>query len=132
MVGKVTYTMIGDRKIIIKGVGKLFYQMGFPISMSILKAKEMGSEVSILHVAKECLKHGWSESTVLRKLKEEFADDPNKTKYNAEELEKFLYSSYDEQREMIFQYLFECSTDDVRSGINTKPLEWAKNYIANE
>ncbi len=126
---EIRYVSIGDRKIIVKGIGKLFYQDGFPISMAILKAKEKGIEVSLLHVADECLKHGWSEETVLKKLKEEFADDPNRNKYDILGLERFVHASYEDQREMIFQSLFEHPTKDASQG--AKGAAWlVETFIA--
>lgn len=45
-----------DNKLIcLKGVGKMFYQEGFPISMIISYFKKQNIEVSILHVADECM-----------------------------------------------------------------------------
>jgi hypothetical protein len=126
---EVQIDVINGRQIVLKGVGKAFYQNGFPISIAILKAKELGAEVSLLHVADECLKHGWSETTVIRKLKEEFADDPERNQYDIGLLERFVWASYEDQREMIFQYLFGCSTNDVRSGENTYPLKWLSGKV---
>ena len=96
----------GDRLICLKGVGKLFYQDGFPISMSISQLKKAGIEVSILHVADECMKNGWSAKTICNKLKADMEEDIDHNTYDLKLLENFCYSSYEEQREMIFQYLF--------------------------
>lgn len=97
---------IEGRKICIGGIGKLFYQDGFPISLSVSKFKSKGIEVSILHVADECLKNGWSAKTTLNKLKADLSDDIDGNIYDIPLLEKFIYSTYEEQREVIFQYLF--------------------------
>lgn len=96
----------GDRKVCIGGIGKMFYQDGFPISMSVSELKKRGVEVSIFHVADECLKNGWSAKTTFNKLMADFADDIDKNEFDAELLKQFCYSTYEDQREMIFQYLF--------------------------
>jgi hypothetical protein len=115
----------GDRKICLKGVGKMFYQEGFPISMAISEFKKKGIEVSILHVADECLKNGWSPKTTFNKLKADFEEDIDKqNQYDLELLRSFCWNSYEMQREMIFEYLFKSSTNDVRNGTNKQPLEW--------
>ena len=118
----------GNRLVCYGGVGKMFYQEGFPISMMNDLLRKADIELSILHVADECLKNGWSPKTVITKLKDEFADDFY-GKYDLELVAKFCNSEYCEQREMIFQYFFGCTTDDVRSKKNTEPLNWVQAYI---
>jgi len=103
----------GERNICVKGIGKMFYQEGYPIGMLINEINKKGIEVSVLHIADECLKHGWSAETTIRKLTEELNDsglDSN--------VAEFCNSTYEAQREMIFKYLF--SNRDIA-------LEWAKN-----
>jgi hypothetical protein len=128
-----------DRVICIKGVGKMFYQGGFPLAVSINKFKEYGIEVSLLHVVEELWDNGWSWKTIESKLTGELSDDIDKTlDINFETLEKF-YScleqpyrgngGYEQSREMIFEYLFGTSKNDVRSGSNTKPLNWMKEHL---
>jgi hypothetical protein len=103
----VIYTeTIGDRKIAIKGVGKLFYQEGFPISMSVSELAIKGIEVSLFHVADECLKNGWSAKTTYNKLISDFQDDISGHKYDTQSVYDFCFSTYEVQREMIFNYLF--------------------------
>lgn len=102
---------IGDRKICLQGIGKLFYQDGFPISMSVEKLKDRGIEVSILHVADECLKNGWTAKTTFNKISADFEDDINKSTNDKGLLQKFCFASYEDQREMIFQYLFNDSPE---------------------
>jgi len=107
---------IGDRKIVIGGVGKLFYQDGFPISICVTKLKAEGYEVSILHVADECMKNGWSAKTTYNKIKVDFEDDiegamlkveDKPSSYDWELLYQFCHSEYERQRDMIFEYLFK-------------------------
>ena len=98
----------GERLICLKGVGKMFYQDGFPISMSITELNKKGIEVSLLHVADECLKNGWEEKTVIKKMQEDFKDSGDmQNKLDIKLIEKFCYSNYEDQREMIFNYLFK-------------------------
>jgi hypothetical protein len=119
-----------SRIICLKGVGKMFYQEGFPISMAVSELKKQGIEVSILHVADECLKNGWSAKTTYNKLKADFEEDIDKeNKYDLETLERFCWSDYEIQREMIFKYLFSSSTDDVRTGKNKEPLNWLRAVL---
>ena len=100
--------MFGDRVICIKGIGKMFYQEGFPISLSISELKKKGIEVSIFHVADECLKNGWSPKTTINKLKADFDEDIDKENIiDFNQLEKFCNASYEDQREMIFDYFFK-------------------------
>jgi hypothetical protein len=109
----------GDRNICIKGIGKLFYEQGFPISMSISELKKHNIEVSIFHVADECFKNGWNSKTVFNKLKADFEDDIQNNYLNVDELKRFCYSDYETQREMIHQYLFK----DIDS------INWLKTKI---
>ena len=105
---------VGDRNIIVKGVAKLYYQDGFTLSMSKDILKENGFELSWLHVADELYKHGWSEKRCLSTLRNEIDDD---TTYNlcvkfikvAKGTKTLLYtgSGYEDQRAMLFNYLFE-------------------------
>jgi hypothetical protein len=95
---------IGDKLICLKGIGKMFYQDGFPISMAISNFKSKGIDVSLFHIADECLKHGWSSETTFKKLREDVVDGNFET--NLEQLELFCYSNYDTQRVMIFESLF--------------------------
>lgn len=96
--------LIGNRCIAIKGIGRLFFESGFPISMSIAELAKQGVEVSILHVADECLKNGWKPKTVIAKLVADFADVHETL--DKEQLERFCYAEYEEQRQMIFDYLY--------------------------
>lgn len=117
---KIVVNEFNGRLIAIKGIGKMFYQEGFPVSMSVSELKKKGVEASIFHVADECLKNGWSSKTTYNKLKADFVDDIDKNNYDAESLEKFCYAEYEKQREMIFNYLF---------GSREYALEWSKKYI---
>lgn len=97
---------IGGKRICIGGIGKMFYEQGLPVSMAIQILKEKEIEVSILHIADECLKNGWPAKTTINKLVEDFQDNIS-FKLDKAQLGKFCYASYEEQREMIFSSLFE-------------------------
>lgn len=111
-------TVIRNRMIVIGGIGKMFYQDGFPISLSITECNKQGIEVSYLHIADELLKNGWKSETVLKRLGEDHQDDVEKNnKYPEKELREFVYKEYEDQREMIFNYLFvdrEQATRELR------------------
>lgn len=130
MEDKLLIEKIGERVTCLKGVGKMFYQEGFPVSVSISELKKRGIEVSILHVADECLKNGWSAKTTYNKLKADFEEDIDKeNKYDLSMLEAFCWADYESQREMIFQYLFGASTDDVREAKTKGPTRWMGFHI---
>lgn len=121
--GEFLIDKIGGRSICLRGIGKLFYQEGFPILIAITELKKKGIEVSILHVADECLKNGWSPKTTLSKLKEDFEDGIDKNVYDMDLLYKFCHADYDEQRRIIFNYLF---------GSEAIALDWARNKMKHE
>lgn len=118
---------IDGKEVCLKGVGKLFYQDGFPISMSIQTLKNAGVEVSILHVADECLKHGWSAKTTFNKIKADFDEDINNEKVNFDELEKFCFAPYEEQRGMIFNSLFGYNKDNAMTFLKDKITKHMSN-----
>ena len=110
---------VGNRKIMIKGVGKLFYERGLPLSLSIEKASEKGIEASLYHVVDEFWNNGWSWKTIESKLKAEIEED-KRFKVNLEDL-KYFYDcleqpkrangGYEESRAIIFNYLY--GSEDV-------------------
>ena len=104
----------GERNIAIKGIGKMFFQEGFPISMAVIELQKKGVEVSILHVADECLKNGWSAETTVRKLTDDFQD--SQEVLDKDLLSRFCYNTYEGQREMIFQYLFGYPSQEFVKG----------------
>lgn len=126
MKDKCEYIEIGGTSIVIKGIGRAFYSGGFPIALGIDNAIKLGYEVSMFHLADELLKNGWSAKTVIRKLKEEKDLDINGN-MNMEGVEEFCMKEYEEQRAMIFDYLwkgregeiekvFEELTEDLNEG----------------
>lgn len=119
---------INGRYICIKGIGKLFYQDGLPISISIAELKERNIEVSLFHVADECLKVGWSARTTYNKLKTDVLEDIESNNIDLKLLEKFCYAEYEEQREMIFQYLFGTESKNINEAtLNNIKTKWNKN-----
>ena len=134
MKGDFLIQRFGDRNICLRGVGKMFYQDGFPISMAVSEFKKSGIEVSYLHMVEEFWDNGWSWETIELKLRGELEEDIDndmlldfeylKRFYDCLEQPKRRNGGYEESREMIFQYLFGTSTDNVRSGLNREPLDW--------
>ena len=98
---------VGNRIICIKGIGKLFFESGFPISISLEMLRKENIETSIFHVADECMKNGWSAKTTYNKLKADFADQINDNNIDWTELKKFCNTDYVTQRQMINEYLFK-------------------------
>lgn len=127
---------INGRWVALKGIGKMFYQDGFPISMAVSELKKDNIEVSFFHLVEEFWNNGWSWETIEKKLKGELADDIDKsleidfnklgTFYGCLEQPYRKNGGYEKSREMIFEYLFGCSTDDVRAGNNTKSLDFLR------
>ena len=105
---------INNEDIIIKGIGKAFYQDGFPISMGIEIKQKQGYKISMLHIADELLKQGWKLKTVLSKLEEEKSLDINNVMDMTNVIE-FVNASYEDQREMIYNYLFKDVTEAKKS-----------------
>ena len=64
---------IGNRVICIAGVAKLFYEGGFPISMSVKELSKEGIEVSFLHLVNELWDNNWSWKAIESKLKGELS-----------------------------------------------------------
>jgi hypothetical protein len=129
----------GERTICLKGVGKMFYQEGFPISLAVSELNKKGIEVSFLHMIEEFWNNGWSWKTIEMKLRGELEEDIDKslqidfdylkTFYNCLEQPTRTNGGYEESREMIFQYLFGISTDDVRIGNGIEVCDWFRKVI---
>lgn len=102
-------------KLCVGGVGKLFYEFGFPLSMAISYLKSENVQVSPLHLIDEFWNNGWSWKTIEMKLRGELSDDIDKsmnldfdyleTFYNLLEQPKRKEGGYEESREMIRQYI---------------------------
>lgn len=138
------FCAINNKTICVGGLGKLFYQDGFPIQIGIDLLKEKGIEVSLLHIADELYKHGWEERAILgafqtdtgkdfdeiEKIKEFIKightneleiDSRDKTKLPSNY--QFIYSSggYEAQREMLFESLFNYSSNNAKEKIIQNP-----------
>ena len=108
----------GDRHIILKGIGELYYAKGLPIGIAINKLASYGIEVSIYHVIDELYRNGFSLEKIESLLREECADSGI---VGFEDIRKYIYSTYEEQRGMILQYLYGFSSND-RQPDNLKKL----------
>lgn len=112
---------IAGRRIAIKGVGRALYETGYPIGMLARKMTGEGVEVSWLHVADEPQKNGWPTKTILSRLREESRDSAIELDLQA--IESFLVAEYEEQRAMIFSYLF---------GDRETALEWGRGLFKSK
>jgi hypothetical protein len=101
-----TIELFGDRLICIGGIGKMFDQEGFPIQMAIEILSKENIEVSMFHVADELLKLGWKCKTIESKLCEDYEGN-----IPIELLKQFIYATYEDQREMILEYLFKSNRE---------------------
>lgn len=95
----------GDRRICIGGIGRMYYQDGLPISISIAELKRRNIEVSMLHIADELLKNGWSAERVVLTMQAQAEDDIDKV-MDVSQIHAFCWNTYEGQRQMIFDYLF--------------------------
>lgn len=124
---------IGTRKIVLRGLGKMFYQEGFPMSMASKVLAAKGVEISWLHVADELLKNGWRPDTVVRKLREDMVDGEMEDKAKAlAQIEMFCSLDYFQQRAMIFEYLFGKKIDDPTNVDNPVINAILTQAMANE
>ncbi len=121
---------IDGKQVVLAGIGKLFYEEGFPIHISVDILKEKGLSVSVLHIADELYKNGWSEKAIVKTLSQDFegsesivsefikvatAGEPRKDL--PPNGEQWIYSEngYDLQREMLFQWLFNFESSEAFS-----------------
>lgn len=95
---------IGDRSIVIGGLGRMLYEAGIPIGILAAKAQELGHEVSWLHITDELIKHGWKATTIYNRIKEECQD--SMVPIDMDKIHDFIHATYEDQRQMIFDYLF--------------------------
>ena len=103
---------IKDKRFVIKGVGKLFYQEGLPLSVQLKYLQDKNINISLLHLADELLKNGWSPKTTYNKIREElygFIDNKD-----LETIYEFCNKDYEDQRDMIFNNLFN-NYDDAKT-----------------
>jgi len=117
---------IGNREICVRGIGKMFYQDGFPLSISASELKKKGIEISYLHIIDEFWGNGWSWKTIESKLLGELNDDIDKSLNIDIDSLKYFYSlleqpkrsngGYEESRDLIFQYLFGLPSSEVIKG----------------
>jgi len=82
----------------------MLYEQGLPIGMGARVVIEKGFEVSWLHVADELQKNGWPKEAIISRLREETADSA--ITCDMDGITSFVNAEYEEQREMIFRYLY--------------------------
>lgn len=101
------FIKIAGRLIIVGGIGKMYYQEGFPMSIAAKEMSKKGIEVSWFHIADELLRNGFKPERALSRIKEDIADSAGECKVDIEAIEKFIFATYEDSREMIFNYLFK-------------------------
>lgn len=126
---------INGENIIIGGIGKMFYEDGFPIHIAIDIAKDKGYKISSLHIADELYKNGWSEKAIFNTLREYFPNDISliqefcraatlgeKIQSKPPQGQEWIYSKtgWENQREIIFNYLWGYSSKDAMNDINKR------------
>jgi len=121
------FVEVYNKIICVGGVGKLFYQEGFPIAMTVEEFSNKGIEISFLHLVNELWDNGWGWKTIESKLKGELQDDINnqlsgldlellKQFYDNLEQPRRANGGYEASREMYFQYLYSVPSQDVIKG----------------
>lgn len=119
--------VIGNEQVVVGGIGKFFYENGFPIHISVDILKEKGYKVSVLHIADELYKNGWKPRAIINALSQDFEGyEEIITEFiNAAmsgELQEtpppigqeWIYSKYgyEAQREILFNSLFGFSSKE--------------------
>ena len=94
---------IGDR-VIVMDAGTEWIQNGMPLSATLQLAEEHGVEVSLLHFADQLSKNGAKNTTIINLVREATVDVLGSPK--TPQIAQFLSSSYEDQREQIFNYLY--------------------------
>jgi hypothetical protein len=118
--------VVDKRHVIVKGIGKDYYQDGFPIAMASTILAKQNFEISVLHIADELLKNGWKPDRVINTLKAELSDTIQgdvKIPFDLESLHTFCFASYEEQRNMIFEYLFNMDAEKAKDWLRKLPIE---------
>jgi hypothetical protein len=98
--------------------------------MSVLELGKKGIDVSLFHVADECLKNGWSPETTIKKLSEDFMDDKS-ILFKHDKLTVFCNATYEDQREIIFQYLFEVTSKEALESKSVRDDKNLHYYLLN-
>lgn len=112
-------TLINNQPVVLRGVGRMYYESGLPIVFQIDELKKRGIKVSLLHIADELLKENWSVKRIMNTLTE----DKILTLEETTEIQKFCYEDYDAQRSTIFKSLYgtmENGLDHLRAIIKNK------------
>lgn len=114
---------INGNKIVIKGIAKLYFEQGIPISITMAKCFENRISVSPYKLADEFIKAGISNErteSILSEAIHEIVEIPHEHRLNMiNKIRTFLVSDYETQREFIYNSLFN-STDT------------AKDYLRNQ
>ena len=111
---------IDGKRIIVRGIGRMYFESGLPIGIAAQEAEQMGYVVSWLHVADDLQKNGMDSAAIIAKLSEEAKLSNLSNPPDMDAVAAFVSLPYEEQRTMIFEYLF---------GSKEVAMQWARNNI---
>lgn len=105
---------IGNKLICLGGLGKFYYESGLPIDIQIdlLKEKYPNIEISHLHLARELMRNGWPDKRIVNTIEVVLCTD------KAKQVETFCALEWEDQNEMIFDYLLFDGDKYDNSSIN--------------
>lgn len=116
--------------IVVKGIGKMFFQEGIPIGIVVKQIQGKGIKVSVLHIADELLKNGWKPERVIISLTHEFND--SSVSIDTHLLMDFCYADYEAQRDLIFESLFDGDVKIASQFLDDhlkRLIEWSNERI---
>jgi hypothetical protein len=116
---------VEEKQICVGGIGKMFFEHGLPISITIDQLSKNDIGFNLLNLVDEFIKNGWEEKTIISKISEELDSLVSKT--DIDNIQNFIKSDYEDQREMIFKSLFNTSSEDAK----TNPSKF-KSFLKNE
>ena len=114
--------IIDNKRICINGIGTFYFEQGIPISITISKLIEKGIEVNYYKLVDEMLKADINHERIYPLISEAISElieiDLSERIKIRKQVNLFLVSDYETQRELIFNSLFN-STDTA--------MDWMRN-----
>ena len=102
---------VNSKLICVSGIGKMYFENGLPVSISVQTLQKNGIIYNLLNIADEFAKQGWKKRSILNLL----SDELNISEKEKESVSIFLNSSYEEQRELIFQSLTKIKSSEAKN-----------------
>jgi len=65
---------IDGETVCVSGVGRMFFENGLPIGITVSEMAKKGIKVSLLNLADELIKNGWKPKTVTNRIISDFND----------------------------------------------------------